>query len=608
MRTFKLISNETCNHRCSFCHARRERERVAIASPTSIRTRLDQAQAEGCQEIVFTGGEPTLRRDLVRIIAYAQKLGFAALTLETNGSTLDAPSITALVAAGLSTVRIHCPAWGDAADAITGVPGSHEQALRAITLCDQAGLAVEVSIPLVAANVTLAAEIPRHLHDDKLPVARIVAVVPTTTPQPRDCLETSAACAVVEKLAATCRSLGQTLQLASEPPIPPCAFDHPSRVAHLFALTPGGRERPGHTHVAGCSECRVFDRCPGPGAALRASGFSARPIKADRIRRRLSIIASVEQQIARELVTPELYQRHDGVLVRGTTIRVNFNCNQACHFCFVSTHLPAAKESRIREAIVEAARGGGHVILSGGEPTLNPKLEDYIALAHASGASRVEIQTNAIGLADATRTESLVAAGLSRAFVSLHGATVETSDAVTAAPGTHVKTLAGIDVLAKLSVTTELNFVFCRRNHHEFPDYVRMVATRWPEASICVSFVGASTDMVPHTTDLIPRYRDILPDLARGLALANQLGVDVAGFDSMCGIPLCLVPGELVKQYNLAEIPAGFDDGEFLRAPACDACAWSRQCFGVRRRYADLYGIDELHPLPPATPDACEPA
>ncbi len=578
--------------------------------------------------MVLTGGEPTLRRDLAAVVAYAHRGNIPSIVVETNATTLTQKSIRALAAAGLGRVRIHMPGWGTVADRITGESGGHTRACEAIRRFAEAGITVDITVPIVRSN-TLAVMAPREpaqvddapssekdvdtiklaraaghlldllgrISDEQLPVARIIVAVVRQAPDGDEVLPLPLACAIVEKLAAACRGRGQILALANEPPLVPCAFDHPGRVAHLFALTPGGRERPGHVHAPACATCRVFDRCPGPSTLLASQGFEVRPISGDRIRRRLSIIASVEQQIERELVTPELYTRHDGVLVRGTTIRINFHCNQACHFCFVSTHLPPATDERVRREIVAAAKDGGHVILSGGEPTLNPQLEQYIALARNSGAGGIEIQTNATLLGDEARVARLVAAGLQRAFVSLHGATAETSDAVTAAPGTHLKTLAGIDVLTKLGVTTQLNFVFCRRNHSEFPAYVEMVASRWPQASICVSFVGASTDMVPLSTKLIPRYRDIVPDLGEGLLIAKAHGIEVAGFDSMCGLPLCLVPGDLISDYNLAAIPEGFDGGEFVRADACTKCARSRECFGIRRRYADLYGVDELHPL-----------
>ena len=111
---------------------------------------------------------------------------------------------------------------------------------------------------------------------------------------------------------------------------------------------------------------------------------------------------------------------------------------------------------------------------------------------------------------------------------------------------------------------------------------------------IVVSFVGPSTDLVPHTQELIPRYSEVMPTIAAALERGAALGIDVSGFESMCGIPLCLVPTGLSRFLDLATIPEGFDGGEFVQTEACQGCALTGRCFGLRRRYAALYGTDEL--------------
>jgi hypothetical protein len=142
-----------------------------------------------------------------------------------------------------------------------------------------------------------------------------------------------------------------------------------------------------------------------------------------------------------------------------------------------------------------------------------------------------------------------------------------------------------------------LNFVFCEANHAEFPDYVDLVARRWPRVGLSISFVASSTDLVPRTRALVPRYADVMPSLAEGVRRARAAGLHVHGFESMCGLPLCLVPDDLVDVAALAEIAPGADRGEFLTAEACQRCRARSKCFGLRRGYAELHGADELRPF-----------
>jgi len=71
----------------------------------------------------------------------------------------------------------------------------------------------------------------------------------------------------------------------------------------------------------------------------------------------------VAEQIERELVTREAHRRNDGTSTPAHVVRIGFRCNQACHFCFVSTHLPAPPRARVEAAIDEIAalRGRGVV-------------------------------------------------------------------------------------------------------------------------------------------------------------------------------------------------------------------------------------------------------
>jgi hypothetical protein len=190
-----------------------------------------------------------------------------------------------------------------------------------------------------------------------------------------------------------------------------------------------------------------------------------------------------------------------------------------------------------------------------------------------------------------------VAAGVGEAFVSLHGSTADISDAVTGAPGTFERTVVGVDRLHETTVKLILNFVICERNIADLPALVRLTAERWPNAMLNVSFVAPSSDVVPRDRALIPRYSAALPYVAEAVAEASRLGVTLCGFESMCGIPLCLVPTELTHYFDLTEVPPGFDRGEFVKTEACKRCALGTRCYGLRSGYRELHGDDELRPV-----------
>jgi pyruvate-formate lyase-activating enzyme len=528
----------------------------------------------GVEELILVGDGA----ELAALVAACRAGGIERVVLETAARGIDAE---ALARAGLGLARLR---WNDSEQSLAGA-----RALAAV------GVRLEASIAVEQANLERVGDLPRQIAASGLGVSALSVRVARDAPSLAD------AARAVESIASSARQLGLAVRLDPDAPIPPCSFEKPGRVAHLYALSRGGGARPGFSRVAACASCAVGDRCPGvPDAFLSREpelGEGLHGIAEDRLRRRLSVISSVKEQIERELLTLEICRRPDGSVIPMHTVRVNFHCNQACHFCFVSTHLPPAEDERIREAIVEAGKVSAILALSGGEPTLNPRLEELVRLGKASGAREIELQTNATRLGDPGRIEALTDAGVDVAFVSLHGSTTKISDAVTMAPGTFELTLAGLDAVQASSIALRINFVFCELNRHDFANVVSLVAERWPKAQLSVSFIAPSTDLVPRDRSLVPRYSDVLPEMARGLRLAHELGVPVSGFESMCGLPLCLIPSEMQSALTFAEIPDGLDRGEFEKPEPCAACDLGARCYGVRRGYAELYGTDELRPV-----------
>ncbi len=601
-RTASIVTNMRCNQACTWCTRRAAYDDRAFVVGEAVRTRIDEALAAGSRELTLTGGEPTMRGDLVALVRYARTAGAERILVETNATLIDAARASELREAGLDVARVNTPAFGAECDDLTRDPGGFASSLAGMKAFARAGVTLECAVTVVRSTARHLPLLPARLGDAVGDALRAMVVTfPVEAADPRELVTFDEAAAAILSLEVAARHAGIAVRMSTGDPLPPCAFDSRSRsrVTRLYAMTKGSRLRTGYAHLAPCVSCNLRERCPGVAEAYvaRFGVPTMRPVDDERTRRRLTVISSIDDQIARELTARHISAGADGTPRYEETVRVIFRCNQSCTFCFVSTHLPGPSPEIVEAAIRTAAARSQRIALSGGEPTLHPRLVDWVRLARSvSKDGEIVLQTNALRLDDAALVARLEEAGLDEAFVSLHGATGAVSDAVTEAAGTFVRTTTGIDHLHASRIRVTVNYVVCEKNRHELVDHVRVMAVRWPRATLNVSFVGPSTDLVPRDRDLIPRYADALPAIAEAMVEARRLGVRVIGLESMCGLPLCLVPGDL-RDCALVDLPVDLDAGEFLKTDECTRCAVETQCWGLRRGYAEIHGTSELHAL-----------
>jgi radical SAM protein with 4Fe4S-binding SPASM domain len=121
-----------CNNKCIHCYAGGPRQTSELATEEWFKV-IEKLRALGIPQVVFTGGEPTLRDDLATLIAYARKMELVS-GLVTNGRRLkDKVYLQSLIEAGLDhvqvTVESHDP---KVHDRITCVDGSWKETIQGL--------------------------------------------------------------------------------------------------------------------------------------------------------------------------------------------------------------------------------------------------------------------------------------------------------------------------------------------------------------------------------------------------------------------------------------------------------------------------------------------
>ena len=280
-------------------------------------------------------------------------------------------------------------------------------------------------------------------------------------------------------------------------------------------------------------------------------------------------------------------------------VRTGFLCNQDCGMCWQGRDWGRFDSAQVLTWIEDLhAAGARYLIISGGEPTLDPELERYLERSRQLGFTGVSLETNAIQMAKPGFTERLCKAGLTEALVSLHAGDAEASDAVTRAKGTFVRTVKGIQSLLDADVTVTLNCVITQEvlDHlAELPDFIH--ATFGAHRSLESLMLSLPADPFDRALlpDLIPdpvRLRAILgPTIDRALAL----GIAVRGLDGPCGPQLCAYGAD--PRVTRLE-PIRHDDLEFRgQLPACEGCVVRDACRGPRHVQVERYGDACVAPI-----------
>ncbi len=142
-----------CNLKCVHCYAHAGNENFPDELSTEEgKVVLDDLARFGVPVVLFSGGEPLMRPDLVELADYAVKKGMRAV-ISTNGTLITRPVAQELKKVGLSYVGISLDGLEEINDRFRGVKGAFRKALEGITACQEAGIKVGLRFTMNRLNV-----------------------------------------------------------------------------------------------------------------------------------------------------------------------------------------------------------------------------------------------------------------------------------------------------------------------------------------------------------------------------------------------------------------------------------------------------------------------
>jgi Fe-coproporphyrin III synthase len=143
---------KACNLRCVHCYA------SATTEPTpgeltddQGRALLEDLKSFNVPAVLFSGGEPLVRKSAVDMIEYARRIGLRC-TLSTNGLLIDDRVADRLAGCGLQYVGISIDGVEARHDKLRGQKGAFAETWKAIDRCRSRGIKVGVRFTVHALN------------------------------------------------------------------------------------------------------------------------------------------------------------------------------------------------------------------------------------------------------------------------------------------------------------------------------------------------------------------------------------------------------------------------------------------------------------------------
>ncbi|RJO70189.1 MAG: radical SAM protein [Myxococcales bacterium] len=156
IRLLDVIPGYPCSAQCVFCAVDDCLLAHALDTEAVIRE-IDRGMAYGPTAIRFGGGEPTERDDLPELVAFARRMGFPTISVQTHGFRLAEPAyLSELIEAGATKFNLSVRG-ADAAthEALTGAPGSFEKLVAAVRAVAALAPAVELELDAILTRQTV---------------------------------------------------------------------------------------------------------------------------------------------------------------------------------------------------------------------------------------------------------------------------------------------------------------------------------------------------------------------------------------------------------------------------------------------------------------------
>lgn len=595
-----------CNQNCLFCSAPHSDIDLTIKD---IEKRMLELKNSGSTEIMFTGGEPTLRDDIPRLISLAHKIGFKEVSIQTNGFRLhDESVLKSYISAGEFKFDISFHSFKkEIFEKITSGLGSFEKFIKGLNNVKKYNIPAYFTIVINSLNfrdlknqVIFAEEnFPSIKHfsfnfvDPSNNALENKWIIPRLS-ESKDFINDTFDYIIKKGMSfriefiPLCFLLPRFREYSSE--FRRERFNEPSYTVSLNKedinnSKPFERGN-NYSKAPKCQSCQLNEECAG-------------------INPRYAGIYGVDE------ILPVNSNFDTGKEDSGkhAIIQVDNQCNHLCVFCSVSSK--DKKEIDFNEVKQKIdffiGRGVDQLTLSGGEPTLNKDLIRILEYAKEKNIKKINLQTNGILLSNPKFLKKIIDAFPVDFLVSFHASDKDIYAKLTGMRDDFHLALKSIESINKLRYGMHgIGIVINSLNYKHLKEHVQFCHENFPNITLYNLIYIDPVNRAKENKWTLIRLSESELYLYKALEYLKSKNLKII----IDRVPLCYLRGyeeysantrEIIQSSGTFYFKINDNDYEYSSSrhnlnKTCDICSVKKICGGLPKNYIDEFGSSELYP------------
>jgi radical SAM protein with 4Fe4S-binding SPASM domain len=284
-------------------------------------------------------------------------------------------------------------------------------------------------------------------------------------------------------------------------------------------------------------------------------------------------------------------------------------CNQKCLFC---SNPPSGQKDmslkRVKELIDDYRQKKYEgLIISGGEPTIYPHLEEVIRYCRKNKFA-CRIITNGQKISDNKYLKKLAEAGLEHIGLSIYSHLPQIQNYLSQNDSSLENIIKALDNLRKYKIRVDINITINKKNSDHLSKLIKFILDRYEYVEHFIfNNLDPTTERIKDNPDLVPKFSDFEVELVKALNYLQDHGKTFR----VERVPLCYLPGfefcstetrKIVKQeirpIYFLDKKGLFIQKDFLRnkPEKCKYCSLVDICAGICSM-DKYYNSSELYPV-----------